>query len=166
MSLSRDARHQFSGEYNRRMYESYTAIALLIILIRIVTLQFPESLNALRHMSEFNMNREEQKKYDLLKYIIGDDDSFIYITGWSVLHFTWGIFLGVVILIKQYAERRLTLTNYIVELLIIHSLWELYQLSIEITPYWTKRAWWDISTDTVMFMIGTLLPYIATSHTY
>lgn len=148
------------------MYETFKVFLILVLIVRMVTINFPESYEILRKGSEFNMDREMQKRYALLKYLIGNDNSLIYVTGWSLTHVLWGIIVGIIVLIKQYHYHELTFGNYLLELIIIHSLWELFQFAIEITPYWTLRGWGDTATDTVLFMTGTLLPFIATNHSY
>jgi hypothetical protein len=41
--------------------------------------------------------------------------------------------------------------------LFIHTLWELWQISIRMTPYWTYRGRNDVLMDTLAFLIGAAL---------
>jgi hypothetical protein len=146
------------------MFEFYTIFVFIILIVRMFTIHYPESTSFIRLLSEFRLDRSQQKDFDLLKYVIGNDKSLLYVTGWSILHMTWGIGIGIFVLIKQYGQGILTLSNYLTECLIIHSLWELYQVATEMTPYWTLRGWTDVTTDTVLFTMGAMLPFISTSH--
>lgn len=74
------------------------------------------------------------------KYIIGQDDSVMYINYWSIIHMLSGMLVTVVITDPLYA-------------LLIHTLWELWQIFIKMT-HLNKRGVIDISIDTVMFMLG------------
>jgi hypothetical protein len=79
---------------------------------------------------------------DTLKtYIIGDDTSLFYISLWSFMHALSGFLFAFV---------SDSLQGYIV----IHSIWEIWQLYIGMTPAHTLRGFIDVITDTVMGILG------------
>ena len=79
------------------------------------------------------------------QYIIGSDHSIVYINYWSVLHFISGIFVY------------LFLTRKWNNAIIIHTIWEMWQIAIGMTKYKTNRGIIDISMDTIVYMVGFLL---------
>lgn len=81
-------------------------------------------------------------------YWIGNDRSLVYVTNWSVIHFLSGILIGYV-LETYYAESSYYSTGFW-----IHALWELWQIAVKNTPYWTLRGQLDVVTDTILFMGG------------
>jgi Cu-Zn family superoxide dismutase len=85
------------------------------------------------------------KKF-LYSYIAGNDSSLVYINYWSVIHFLSGIlvFMGL---------RLLGIDNYYLIGLVIHTLWEFWQLSIGMTKL-NPRGLIDIGMDTGIFMGG------------
>jgi hypothetical protein len=118
----------------------------------------------MRRWNEFNLSHRKQLQMNLRRYIVGDDKSLFYLWGWSLVHLTWGIYIGVGVLIYLNAIGSLTLPRYLLECLIIHSIWELLQMAIEITPYWKLRGWIDTGVDSAIFMGAAMLPFIATNH--
>jgi hypothetical protein len=77
-------------------------------------------------------------------YIIGNDSSTFYITIWSFMHLLSGVFFSFI---------SGSLTDYIT----VHTIWELWQIYIKMTPIHTVRGVIDIFTDTIMGIIGFLV---------
>jgi len=76
-----------------------------------------------------------------------------YIQGWSIVHFVSGVIFG-------YLYRRLGFNplNYYYNGLILHTLWELWQITIGMSkPFMLsgKNSIVDILVDTALFMLGT-----------
>jgi hypothetical protein len=86
-------------------------------------------------------------------YWIGNDSSLFYVSNWSLVHFMSGI--GTVILLHYMRICSYYTIVYISFLL--HSLWELWQIFVKNTKYWTLRGQIDIVVDTVFYMAGVLL---------
>jgi hypothetical protein len=84
----------------------------------------------------------------LERYWFGDDESVLYITNWSLMHLVSGVLTGY--LLTTYWPRY----AYYWTGFLIHSAWELWQIFVKNTPYWTLRGRVDVITDTVLFMIG------------
>jgi Cu-Zn family superoxide dismutase len=85
------------------------------------------------------------KKF-LYTYIIGNDDSLVYVNNWSVVHFLSGIITY--ILLQFLGIDKLFLSG-----LIIHTLWEIWQIIIQMTKL-NARGLIDIGMDTAFFMGG------------
>ena len=85
----------------------------------------------------------------LQHYWIGSEKSTFYITNWSIVHFLSGI--ATAYLLAQSKTRE----NIYLVAFLIHTLWELWQIYIGMTPIRTLRGQVDITVDTVLFMIGT-----------
>lgn len=82
------------------------------------------------------------KKLD--RYIIGDKESLFYINGWSIMHF----FSGVLI--------RLIFKTDIKDAIMLHTIWEIWQIIIgmsDVREFWKIK---DIIMDTLVFYIGVL----------
>lgn len=81
-----------------------------------------------------------------------DDTGLIfYLQWWSIVHLLSGIVIG------YYARR---LPNYYVKMLMIHTIWEIWQIFIGMNkPYniGGRNGLVDTITDTILFMIGTYL---------
>lgn len=77
-------------------------------------------------------------------YVIGDDKSLVYISLWSFMHSFSGVLFSFV---------SDSLQGYIV----VHTVWELWQIYIGMTPIHTARGVIDIFTDTFMGILGFLL---------
>lgn len=75
-------------------------------------------------------------------YIVGNDKSLFYLNLWSIVHFTVGVVVGVIFRTMTYRQA-----------LVIHLLWELWQMAIGMTKI-TPRGLLDSGVDTVMFMLG------------
>ena len=99
---------------------------------------------------------ENWKKF-LETPIIGTHNDSFYITYWSILHFISGI---IFVLIFKYfnIQYNIYLTG-----LIIHSLWELWQVIIGMSHPWKLKGHnnlVDIIVDTLFFMIGVYISKI------
>jgi hypothetical protein len=79
----------------------------------------------------------------LERYWIGDDTSLIYVTNWTLVHFLTGIFL-----VRMFPTLSLWSAFW------IHTAWELWQILIRNTPWWTARGRMDIFVDTLVYMAG------------
>lgn len=78
----------------------------------------------------------------LSTYIVGDDHTLFYLNYWSIIHFSVGLTLGLVIKNISYGQA-----------LIIHLLWESWQLAIGMTKP-NSRGFLDAGVDTLLFMLG------------
>jgi hypothetical protein len=83
----------------------------------------------------------------LRRYWIGDDYSLFYVNNWSLVHFVSGILT---------ATLMPTNWNPFVVGVVIHTLWEAWQISIGMTRL-NLRGVVDIGMDTVWFMTGMWL---------
>lgn len=89
--------------------------------------------------------------------IIGSSKKTFYISGWSIIHFISGILTGYLYLYFKY-----DITRYALNMLIIHTLWELWQISIGTSkPYkLTERGnIIDTIVDTLLFMWGAYITF-------
>lgn len=85
--------------------------------------------------------------------LIGTSNKTFYISGWSIVHFINGIIIGYIYLYFK-GDTRL----YVLKMLIIHTIWELWQSLIGMSkPYkLTGRSnLIDTIMDTILFMLGT-----------
>jgi hypothetical protein len=82
-------------------------------------------------------------------YLIGNNDSLIYLNIWSLLHLLTGF------IITRLLQRWTTwsVVGVLVTGLIIHTLWEYWQFLIQSTPR-NLRGLIDAVMDTFMFVIG------------
>jgi hypothetical protein len=85
----------------------------------------------------------------LMQYWVGNDTSLFYVNNWSLVHFTSGILTGV-------AASWLNWTNPLLMGLVIHTLWEIWQIVIGMTRLNVRGAV-DITMDTIWFMTGLWL---------
>jgi hypothetical protein len=85
-------------------------------------------------------------------YHIGNDDSLFYINNWSIVHFLTGILIGGIL--KMFKK-----SNYeiIIQSLILHTIWEIWQVFIKNTNIDTLRGKIDIIVDTILFMSGVFV---------
>lgn len=74
-------------------------------------------------------------------YLIGNDKSIFYLSLWSFMHMLSGV-------LYSFVDR--SYWNYF----LLHTIWELWQLYIGMTPIHTLRGSVDIVTDTVMGLLG------------
>jgi endoglucanase Acf2 len=96
-------------------------------------------------------------------YIVGDKKSTFYVTYWSIVHFINGILCGFIIskfFITKNNEKTTghpQMNNYYIKALVVHTIWELWQVFIENTNILTKRGIVDTMVDTLFFMLGAFL---------
>lgn len=91
----------------------------------------------------------------LFKYPDTKDNYVFYIQGWSIVHFVSGVIFG-------YLYRRLGFNplKYYYNGLILHTLWELWQITIGMSkPFMLsgRNSIVDILVDTALFMLGTYI---------
>jgi hypothetical protein len=94
----------------------------------------------------------------LQKDIIGSSEKTFYISGWSIVHFINGIIFGYLYLYFKYDIR-----SYFMTMLILHTIWELWQTIIGMAkPYKiTGRSnIVDTIMDTILFMCGTYVIFL------
>jgi len=87
------------------------------------------------------------------KYPNVKDDYIFYIQIWSIVHFISGVVFGYL-----YRSLKFNPSDYYYNALIVHSLWELWQIGIGMSkPFMLKgrNSAVDIVVDTIMFMLGT-----------
>jgi hypothetical protein len=81
-----------------------------------------------------------------------------YINGWSFMHFFSGIVTGAIYL---YLGRPIEF--YYFKLLVIHTIWELWQMLIGMSKPWKLTGdsnLIDTFVDTIIFMMGTYITFI------
>lgn len=92
----------------------------------------------------------------ILSYdIIGSHKKTFYISGWSIVHFINGIIFGYLYLYFRYDKK-----YYIINLVILHTLWEFWQIIIGMSrPYSLsgRSNLIDTFVDTILFMSGALI---------
>lgn len=74
-------------------------------------------------------------------YIIGNDTSLFYITIWSFIHLFSGVLFSLI-------------SNSLQGYIVVHTIWEIWQIYIKMTPIDTLRGVIDVVTDTCMGIIG------------
>jgi hypothetical protein len=84
----------------------------------------------------------------LEEYHLGNARSLFYVTNWSLLHIVSGLLVGH-ILLTYYPTYDYYTTGFW-----IHTVWELWQILVKNTPYWTLRGKIDVVVDTLLFMGG------------
>ena len=83
----------------------------------------------------------------LARYWIGDDRSLFYVNNWSLVHFASGILTALLAPVGW---------NPFVVGLVVHTVWEAWQIVIGMTRLNVRGAI-DITMDTVWFMGGVWL---------
>ena len=84
----------------------------------------------------------------LEQYWIGNNRSLFYVNNWSFVHFLSGV-------ISVFLFDTLKITqNTILYALVLHTIWELWQMIGKNTKYWTRRGQLDILVDTIFYMTG------------
>ena len=86
----------------------------------------------------------------LESYHLGDSKSTVYITNWTLVHFMSGILTGWLLL--NYAPK----WNYYWVGFWGHTITEVWQIMIGMTPVHTIRGILDIGMDTLWFMGGLI----------
>jgi VanZ family protein len=87
--------------------------------------------------------------------IIGSHKKTFYISGWSILHFINGLIFGYLYLYLHFDKK-----YYIINLFVLHSIWELWQITIGMSrPYSLsgRSNLIDTIVDTILFMTGALI---------
>ena len=87
--------------------------------------------------------------------LIGTHKKTFYISGWSIVHMISGIIFGYMYLFFKFDR-----TSYVLNLFIIHTCWEFFQMIIGISiPYELTGDGNLIDTiiDTILFMLGFYL---------
>jgi hypothetical protein len=99
----------------------------------------------------------ETVKRVLSRDILGSAEKTFYISGWSIIHFISGILFGYLYLYFKYDIR-----SYALNMLILHTLWEVWQILIGMSkPYkLTGRSnIIDTLVDTLLFMGGAYITF-------
>lgn len=78
-------------------------------------------------------------------YILGNDNTLLYVTYWTIVHFLSGFFLVYFFQISYWNG------------FLIHTVWEVYQILVRNTPFHTLRGKLDVFVDTTMFMLGMVV---------
>ena len=97
----------------------------------------------------------ENVKTILQRDIIGSSKKTFYISGWSMNHFISGILIGYLYLHFKY-----DVTRYTLNMLIIHTCWEVWQILIGMSkPYKLTGSSNLVDTiiDTLLFMGGSYI---------
>jgi hypothetical protein len=97
----------------------------------------------------------EQINNALRTDLLGSSKKTFYITGWSIIHLLNGIIFGYLYLYFKY-----DIKHYILNLFILHTLWEIWQFIIGMSkPYnlTGKNNILDIIVDTLLFMCGAYI---------
>ena len=84
---------------------------------------------------------------------IGSKKNTFYLEGWSIIHFIIGLLIGYLYL---YFQQDLNLYYY--KMLILHTIWELWQMLIGMAkPYKLtgRSSLVDSVIDTIIFLAGT-----------
>ena len=87
--------------------------------------------------------------------LIGTSEKTFYISGWSIVHLINGIIIGYIYLHFKWNSRL-----YILNLFIIHTIWEFWQILIGMAkPYKLigRSNLIDTIMDTILFMLGAYI---------
>ena len=87
--------------------------------------------------------------------VIGSHKKTFYISGWSIIHFINGLIFGYLYLYLHFDKK-----YYIINLFVLHSIWELWQITIGMSrPYSLsgRSNLIDTIVDTILFMTGALI---------
>ena len=95
-------------------------------------------------------------KDKLETYIIGNDKSLFYVNYWSFVHMFSGVLSGLLYIYFGYS---LNAYNYFYTMLIIHTLWEIWQILIGMSDPLELRRQIDILVDTLFFISGAILVF-------
>lgn len=90
-------------------------------------------------------------------FLYNTPNNSFYINGWSILHLLSGILLGLLYLFLGKEE-----TTFYFHLLILHTIWELWQVFIGMAKPWRRTGdsnLIDSVADTVMFMMGAYVAF-------
>ena len=81
-----------------------------------------------------------------------DDREAVYINGWTGIHFLSGFIAG-----RIYQKNGWSMDNYYLNMFIIHTIWELWQVFIGMAKPWKLEGasnLIDSTIDTAAFMLG------------
>jgi hypothetical protein len=99
----------------------------------------------------------ETVKRVLRRDILGSAEKTFYISGWSIIHFISGILFGYLYLYFKY-----DITLYALNMLILHTCWEVWQILIGMSkPYKLTGTSNIVDTlvDTLLFMCGAYITF-------
>jgi hypothetical protein len=116
-----------------------------------------EYINRILYSSGDVFLPDKVKKF-LEKDIIGSSKKTFYISWWSVIHIINGILFGWLYLYYSFPIR-----NFLLNMFIIHTLWELWQMIIGMAnpmKLTGKSNLIDTIIDTLLFMGGSYTSYI------
>ena len=91
----------------------------------------------------------------IYKYPNSDTNYTFYIQGWTFIHFLNGIIFGYLYLSFGYIKN-----NYFINMFILHTLWEVWQIIIGMSKPWTiigRNNIVDTFVDTFVFLLGSYL---------
>ncbi len=98
-------------------------------------------------------------KKTLDKDIFGSSKNTLYFSGWSIVHFLSGVLVGYIYLYLGYNSKK---HIYYYKLIIIHTIWELWQMLIGMSkPYNLTGPSNIVDTvfDTIYFMLGAYITH-------
>jgi len=94
---------------------------------------------------------------EFLDTVVVGNYNTIYLNNWSFMHFLSGVILGKIFLIININSK----IKYYSYGLIVHTLWELWQIKIGMTQshkqLFGKGGFSDLTIDTLMFLTGMYL---------
>ena len=93
----------------------------------------------------------------LSQNIVGSK-SYVYLDGWSVVHFITGILAGFVF--NKFSKNPTPSTEYYFSLFIFHTIWEMWQVAIGMSTTWVlfgHNAFMDTVVDTFCFLFGAFV---------
>jgi len=91
----------------------------------------------------------------IYKYPNSETNYTFYIQWWTFIHFLNGIICGYLYLSFGYIKN-----NYFITMLILHTVWELWQIIIGMSKPWNiigRNNIVDIFVDTSVFLLGSYL---------
>jgi|688.fasta_scaffold227600_1 hypothetical protein len=91
----------------------------------------------------------------IYKYPNSEINYTFYIQGWTFIHFVNGIIFGYLYLYFGYIKK-----YYFMNMFILHTLWELWQIIIGMSKPWNiigRNNIIDILVDTSSFLLGSYL---------
>lgn len=99
-----------------------------------------------------------QRVRDFLGTFLYKSPNFVfYIQWWTIVHFINGIIFGFLYLYLGYSKQ-----NYYISQLVIHTLWEMWQVFIGMSKPWMlsgRNSLVDTMVDTSVYMIGAFVAY-------
>lgn len=106
----------------------------------------------------------EPVKKILDKSIITTQNHSFYLNGWSIVHFLSGIIIGAI-----YLYLGKPMEFYYFKMLVIHTIWELWQMLIGMSKPWKLTGdsnLIDTFVDTILFMLGTYVVLLIYKNLY